>query len=230
MILELKILNPEPEVIGNMTRRKKFMTLAKPPKGATDPEPRDEQSEPEVHDENIEMEVTPALPSDPAELQKQLTEKTEEAEENYARLLRLAADMENLRKRQEKERADVLLYANENLIKELLPVVDNLERALDHGRQSEAPEAMLEGIDLVYQGFLKVLAKFGVTPLESVGHQFDPAFHNAVMQEETTEVPDSNVTKELQKGYLMNQRLLRPAMVVVAKNPQNENTTSGQTE
>ena len=134
------------------------MTLAKPPKGATDPEPRDEQSEPEVHDENIEMEVTPALPSDPAELRKQLAEKTEEAEENYARLLRLAADMENLRKRQEKERADLLLYANENLIKELLPVVDNLERALDHGRQSEAPEAMLEGIDLVYQGFLKVLA------------------------------------------------------------------------
>ena len=202
------------------------MTLAKPPKGATDPEPRDEQSEPEVHDENIEMEVTPALPSDPAELRKQLAEKTEEAEENYARLLRLAADMENLRKRQEKERADLLLYANENLIKELLPVVDNLERALDHGRQSEAPEAMLEGIDLVYQGFLKVLAKFGVTPLESVGQQFDPAFHNAVMQEETAEVPDCNVTKELQKGYLMNQRLLRPAMVVVARNPQNENTTS----
>jgi molecular chaperone GrpE len=206
------------------------MTLARPPKGAPGPKPRDEQSEPEVHDENIEMEETPALPSDPAELQKQLAAKTEEAEENYARLLRLAADMENLRKRQEKERADVLLYANENLIKELLPVVDNLERALEHGRQSEAPEAMLEGIDLVYQGFLKALAKFGVTPLESVGQQFDPTFHNAVMQEETTAVPDCNVTQELQKGYLMNQRLLRPAMVVVAKNPQNENNTSSQTE
>ena len=138
------------------------------------------------------------------------------------RLLRLAADMENLKKRQEKERADLLLYANENLIKELLPVVDNLERALEHGRQSEAPEALLEGIDLVYQGFLKALAKFGVTPLDSVGQQFDPAFHNAVMQEETTEVPDCTVAKELQKGYLMNQRLLRPAMVVVARNPQEK--------
>jgi len=192
------------------------MTLTKSPQGSQDPEVREDQTTPQE---------TPALPSDPAELQKQLLEKTQEAEENYIRLLRLAADMENLKKRQEKERADLLLFANENLIKELLPVVDNLERALDHGRQTEAPEAMLEGIDLVYQGFLKALGRFGVSPLESMGQQFDPAFHNAVMQEETTEFPDCTVIKELQKGYLLNQRLLRPAMVVVARNPQNENTS-----
>jgi molecular chaperone GrpE len=202
------------------------MTVTKPPKGSADPRTREDESV-EVQAEMPES-AAPTLSTDPAELQKQLTEKTQEAEDNYARLLRLAADMENLKKRQDKERADLLLYANENLIKELLPVVDNLERALEHGRQAEAPEAWLEGIDLVYQGFLKALAKFGVTPLESVGQQFDPVFHNAVMQEETTEVPDCNVTKELQKGYLMNQRLLRPAMVVVARNPQN-NDTSCQT-
>jgi len=193
------------------------MSVSKSPhKGSPDPEAHEDQTEPQE---------APEIPGDPEELQRQLLEKTQEAEENYARLVRLAADMENLKKRQEKERADLLLYANENLIKELLPVVDNLERALEHGRQSEAPEAMLEGIDLVYQGFLKALAKFGVTPLESVGQQFDPAFHNAVMQEETAEVPDCTITKELQKGYLMNQRLLRPAMVVVARNSQNENTS-----
>jgi molecular chaperone GrpE len=178
--------------------------------------------------EGQEKETAPeevAMPSEPEELQKQLLEKTREAEESYARLIRLAADMENLKKRQDKERSDLLLYANENLIKELLPVVDNLERALEHGRQAEAPEAMLEGIDLVYQGFLKALARFGVTPLESVGQQFDPAFHDAVMQEETTEFPDCKVIKELQKGYLLNQRLLRPAMVVVARNTQNANTS-----
>jgi molecular chaperone GrpE len=169
--------------------------------------------------------VAPEISGDPGELQKQLLEKTKEAEETYARLIRLAADMENLKKRQEKERADLLLYANENLIKELLPVVDNLERALDHGRQAEAPEALLAGIDMVYQGFLKALGRFGVTSLESVGQQFDPAFHNAVMQEETTELPDCSVIKELQKGYLLNQRLLRPAMVVVARHSQNENTS-----
>jgi molecular chaperone GrpE len=187
-----------------------------PHQGSPDPAAREDQTEPQEAQE---------LASDPEGLQKQLQEKTQEAEENYARLVRLAADMENLKKRQGKERAEVLLYANENLVKELLPVVDNLERALEHGRQSETPEAWLQGIDLVYQGFLKALAKFGVTPLESVGQQFDPAFHNAVMQEETTEVPDCIITKELQKGYLMNQRLLRPAMVVVARNPQNENTS-----
>lgn len=192
------------------------MTLTKPPKGSPDPAAPEDQTDPQE---------ASALLSDPAELQKQLLEKTKEAEENYARLLRLAADMENIKKRQGKERADLLLFANENLIKELLPVVDNLERALDHGRQAEAPEALLEGIDLVYQGFLKALARFGVTPLESVGQPFDPAFHNAVMQEETTDFPDCGVIKELQKGYLMNQRLLRPAMVVVARNPQNKNTS-----
>jgi molecular chaperone GrpE len=204
-----------------MTRRKGFMNLSKSPQGPQEPPAQEDQAAPEV---------SPEMTSDPAELQKQCQEKTKEAEENYARLLRLAADMENLKKRQERERADLLLFANENLIKELLPVVDNLERALEHGRQSEAPEALLEGIDLVYQGFLKTLGRFGVTPLESVGRQFDPAFHNAVMQEEAPEVPDCSVIKELQKGYLLNQRLLRPAMVVVARNTQNTANTSCQTD
>jgi len=160
-----------------------------------------------------------------AELRQKLEEKTKEAEENYARLLRLAADMENLKKRQERERAELLQFANENLVKELLPVVDNLERALDHGRQQKAPKALLEGIEMVHQGFLKALDRFGVTAHESLGQQFDPAFHNAMMQEEAPDVPDGRVIKELQKGYLMHQRLLRPAMVVVART-KNETTSS----
>lgn len=164
-----------------------------------------------------------------AELRRKLEEKTKEAEGNYARLLRLAADMENLKKRQERERAELLQFANENLVKELLPVVDNLERALEHGRQLEAPPALLEGIEMVHQAFLKALDRFGVTAHDSLGQPFDPAFHNAMMQEEAPEVPDGSVIKELQKGYLMHQRLLRPAMVVVARNTQNE-TTSGQND
>jgi molecular chaperone GrpE len=163
---------------------------------------------------------TPAQPQEVAGLEKALKEKTREAEENYERLLRLAAEMENLKKRQERERADLLQFANENLIKELLPVVDNLELALDHGRQLEAPAPLLEGLELVQQGFLKALAKFGVTPLKAVGQTFDPAFHNAVMQEEAPEIPDRTVLKELQKGYLLQNRLIRPAMVVVARNPE----------
>ena len=160
-----------------------------------------------------------------ADLPTQLAAKTREAEEYYDRLLRLAAEMENLKKRLEREKADLLRFANENLIKELLPVVDNLERALEHGRELKAPPPLLEGVELVHQGFLAVLAKFGVTPLVSVGQAFDPAFHNAVMQEEAPEIPDGSVIKELQKGYLMHQRLLRPAMVVVARNTQNTENT-----
>ena len=165
-----------------------------------------------------EAAAAPTPPADMAQLQQQLEEKTKEAQDNYARALRLAADMENLKKRLEREKADLLQFGNENLIKELLPVVDNLELALEHGRQTETPAAFLEGIELVHQGFLKALARFGVTPLVTVGQPFDPVYHNAVMQEAAPEVPDCSVLKELQKGYLLHNRLLRPAMVVVARN------------
>jgi len=192
-------------------------------KGSPDPSSQEEKTAAGVSPQS------PESSGELAELRQTLEEKTKEAEENYARLLRLAADMENLKKRQERERADLLQFANENLVKELLPVVDNLERALDHGRQLEAPKALLEGIEMVHHAFLKALDRFGVTAHDSLGQQFDPAFHNAMMQEEAPDVPDGSVIKELQKGYLIHQRLLRPAMVVVARTTQNE-TTSDQND
>ncbi|MFW6123436.1 MAG: nucleotide exchange factor GrpE [Thermodesulfobacteriota bacterium] len=158
------------------------------------------------------------LPSDPEELKKLLVQKSQEAKENYDRLLRLAAEVDNLKKRQEREISEVRQFANENLIKELLPVLDNLERALEHGRQNEAPEALMEGLELVHQDFLKVLGRFGITPIDSVGERFNPVFHHAVMEEESPEVEDQTVTNELQRGYLLQNRLLRPAMVVVSRN------------
>ena len=198
------------------------MTLSKKSARNSDAEPQTQE------DQGLSAEALD-LPTDPAELRRQLLEKTKEAEDNYSRLLRMAADLENLKKRQERDRAELHQFANENLLKELLPVVDNLERALDHGREMQTPPGFLEGIELVYQGFLKVLERFGVTPLKSIGQQFDPTFHNAVMQEETREVPDCSIVKELQRGYLLHQRLLRPAMVVVARNPQNTETTQTDT-
>jgi molecular chaperone GrpE len=166
-------------------------------------------------EEAAKPEAPPAL-----EVQEALeqAEKPTEAQENYERFLRCVAEMENLKKRLEREKTDLLQFANENLIKELLPIVDNLERALEHGRQLDAPGPLMEGLDLVHQGFLKALTRFGVTPIECVGQPFNPAFHNAVMQEENTDVPDCTILKELQKGYLLQSRLLRPAMVAVAKN------------
>jgi molecular chaperone GrpE len=170
--------------------------------------------------EGAETTAAPAeeLPTDTEELQIRLAEKTKEAQENYDRFLRLAAELENIKKRQEREISELRQFANENLLKELLPVLDNLERALEHGRQSEAPEALVEGLDLVNQDFLKVLGRFGVTPINSVGERFDPAYHHAVMEEEAPEVEDQTVLKELQKGYFLQNRLLRPAMVVVSRN------------
>ena len=158
------------------------------------------------------------FPTDIEELQNLLAQKTQEAEENYDRYLRLAAELDNLKKRQERELTEVRQFANDKLLKELVPVLDNLERALEHGRQSAAPEALMNGLDLVSQDFLKVLGRFGVTPINCVGERFDPAYHHAVMEEEAAEMEDQTVLKELQKGYLLQNRLLRPAMVVVARN------------
>lgn len=152
------------------------------------------------------------------DLESLLAQKTQEAQEYYDRLLRLAAELENVRKRQEREMAEWRQYANEGLIKELLPVLDNLERAMEHGRQAGAPEALMEGLDLVRQDFLKVLSRFGVTPVESLGEPFNPAYHHAVMEEDAPELEDKTVLRELQKGYLLQNRLLRPAMVVVSRN------------
>lgn len=153
------------------------------------------------------------------EILRQLEDKTQEAQDNYDRYLRLAAELDNLKKRQEKERTELAQFANESLIKELLPVVDNLERALEHGREQDAPPALMEGVEIVLKGFLQALAKFGVTPITALGEKFDPTYHNAVMQQEDQEAEDQTIVQELQKGYLMRHRLLRPAMVVVARNP-----------
>ena len=168
-----------------------------------------------------------AAPGEAVDLESQLAAKQKEVAEYHDRLLRLAAEMENLKKRQEKERAELLRFANESLIKELLPVVDHLELAMEHGRQQDTSPSFLEGLELVHQGFLKALGRFGVTPLDSVGQNFDPVYHHAVMEAADPDAQEGQVIKEMQKGYLYHQRLLRPAMVVVASNSPK---TSSQTD
>jgi molecular chaperone GrpE len=174
--------------------------------------------------ETPEMESAVMEECDPESLVRQLGEKireNDELKEKNNQLLRHVADVENFKKRLEKERADLRDFANESLLKDLLPVIDNLELALNHGRQQEAGSALLEGVENVLKGFLQAITKFGVTPIQSLGEKFDPAFHNAVMQQEDDSVEDQTVIQELQKGYLLKNRLLRPAMVVVARNPRS---------
>jgi molecular chaperone GrpE len=174
--------------------------------------------------ESPEMESAVLEECDPEALVRQLAEKereNQELKEKNEHLLRHVADMENFKKRLEKERVELRDFANESLIKELLPVVDNLELALSHGQDSGS--ALLEGIENVLKGFLQAITKFGVTPIQALGEKFDPAFHNAVMQQEDDSVEDQTIIQELQKGYLLKNRLLRPATVVVARNPQAQN-------
>ncbi len=147
-------------------------------------------------------------------------EKAEaEAKEAYDRFLRASAELENYKKRTQKEMADFRKYANASLLKELLGVVDNLERAIESSSGSKEDGQLSVGLDLTIKELLKIFKTFHVSPIESLGEPFDPGYHQAMMQQETAEQPENVVLNELQKGYMIHDRLLRPAMVVVSTSP-----------
>jgi len=152
------------------------------------------------------------------DLEAQLEAKEQEAKENYDRLLRVSAEFENYKKRTSRELEEFRKYANQSLIKELLSVVDNLELAMNSTNGHKTiDQGLLQGLDMTHTEILKVFEKFNVKPIEAKGQIFDPTFHEAVMQEETDEFDENTVINELQKGYLIHDRLLRPSMVVVAR-------------
>lgn len=161
---------------------------------------------------------------DPAErisqLEEALAAKEAEAASNWDKYLRERADLENYRRRVQKEKEELQKYGNECLLLEILPVMDNMERALDHASE-ESLSAVIEGISLTRSMLLSVLKKFGVEPVESKGAPFDPAFHQAMCRVESAEAPPNTVIEEFQKGYMLNDRLLRPAMVSVAAPPKS---------
>ena len=151
------------------------------------------------------------------EIQGELETAKLEAKENYDRFLRVTAEFENYKKRSTREMDDFRKYANQSLIMEMLAVVDNLERALNSSNGNNSiDKCMADGVNLTLKEILKIFEKFNVKAIESVGQPFDPNFHQAMMQEETDNYPEKTVITELQKGYMIHDRLLRPAMVVVA--------------
>jgi molecular chaperone GrpE len=156
------------------------------------------------------------------ELKKKLEEKEKEAKENYDRLLRTAADFENYKKRAAKEKEDWTKFANEDLIRTILPFIDNLERAVNHAQKVVDTGFLIEGVRLTIQQLLQTLSKFGLSSFESVGKPFDPAMHEAMLVVETNTLEPNQVVEEFQKGYLLNDRLLRPATVSVSKAPEKE--------
>jgi molecular chaperone GrpE len=152
-------------------------------------------------------------------LREALEAKTREVEEHRDRYLRAAAEFDNARKRAAREREEYTRYANESLLRELLPVLDNFERALQAARGEPAAAAVAAGVELIQRELLRVLEKFGVTSFTSVGQPFDPERHEAIGRVPAQGRPEGTVADETARGYLLNGRVLRPAMVTVASSP-----------
>jgi len=152
-----------------------------------------------------------------ASLQDALDAKIREVEELQNRNLRLMAEFDNARKRAAREREDYARFANESLLRELLPVLDNFDRALQAAKGEPGSGAVTAGIELIQRELVRVLEKFGAVPFQSVGQSFDPERHEAVARVATTDQPEMTVVAETARGYLLNGRVLRPALVTVAK-------------
>jgi len=138
-----------------------------------------------------------------------------QAEENQNRMLRAMADMDNLRRRVRKEQEDQAKYASQKIVEELLPILDNFERALAADKESMTVESLLTGVDMVYRQMVQVFQKEGLSAIEAQGQSFDPHFHQAVMQTQDPNFESGIVVGELQKGYMFKDRVVRPAMVQV---------------
>jgi len=183
--------------------------------------------------DEAEIELEEAFDSETADgatLLAKYRELEDELSETQERVLRTAADAENFKKRLQREKEEQTRYANESLMRELLPVIDNLERALEHSEAGADQGGLLEGLNMTLKGFLDTLTRFGCTPVETAGKPFDPNFHEAVSQEESADHEPNTVLRELQKGYMLKERLLRPAMVLVSKRTsQQDNATREQT-
>lgn len=161
-----------------------------------------------------------AAPPTPAELDE-LRAKAAKADEHWDRLLRQAADFENFKKRAARDRQDALRYANEGLLAKLVPVLDNFEMAMAaaNGAQAGSAEALKTGVSMIHGQFKAALTEAGLEELDAAGKPFDPNWQEAVSHQESATVPDGQVLQQLRKGYRFRDRLLRPATVVVAKQP-----------
>jgi len=164
-------------------------------------------------DEELEIE-------DEADDESSLAEQLEKAKQDY---LYLAADFENFRKNAIKERSELVKFGNERLLRDLLDVVDNLERALAADTGKESKESLSSGVQMIHSELQSLLQRYGVTAMDSLGKPFDPNTHEALSSEPTNKIPPGHITQVFKKAYKYHDRLLRPAQVVVASElPQQE--------
>lgn len=171
-----------------------------------DAEPAEEAGDTEAAEENAgEADET-------EEAEEQASQQKEEDEALNTKYLRLMADFQNYKRRTEKEKGDIYAYANEKIVTELLTVMDNFERALMH---ESADESFAEGMRMIFKQLTGVLEKAGLEEINALGEDFDPNFHNAVMMEDNADYESGKVTEVMQKGYLLNKKVIRPSMVKV---------------
>jgi molecular chaperone GrpE len=175
------------------------------------------QEAPDQDPSGQRQEAEHADPGPAPQSQDQL-DQSQELEEARARHLRLAADFENFRKRVRQEQLETIQHAAATLAERLLPVLDDAQRALDHVPEG-TDEGWLRGVRLTFQHLEEALAAVGVEPIEAVGQPFDPKLHEAIGSEESDQYPDDTVLMELRRGYRMHERVLRPALVKVSRQP-----------
>ena len=156
------------------------------------------------------------------ELEDELAKAREEARQSQDRWLRERADLENVKRRAERERTETIRFANERLLRDILPAVDNLARAVAHARGGGDGPPLIDGVELVLKGLLDTLERHGVSRIETQGARFDPTHHEAMAHVESAAHEPNTVVAEHQSGYRLNDRLLRPALVSVAKAPASE--------
>ena len=162
------------------------------------------------------------------EVDQALAAKTEEVKAFQDKYLRLAAEFENFKRLSQRDQREYIRFANESLLKELLPIVDNLERAIKSAKENPGSDGLIQGVELILKQCLETLAKFGVRPVKSIGEAFDPSRHQAVAHVESEDASGKIVVEEYQKGYLLHDRILRAAMVTVADVPKPADREGGK--
>jgi len=151
----------------------------------------------------------------------ELKAQAAKAKESYEQLLRTTADFDNYRKRAARERQEAVKFANESLLQKLIPALDNFDMAIAAatGAKEGAAQSLQTGVNMILSQLRNTLMEAGLEEIDATGQPFDPNFHEAVSQQETSEIPDGHVFQQLRKGYRLRDRLLRPATVIVAKKP-----------
>ena len=178
---------------------------------------KDQPSERDTEGDKEKSEI-PLEKMTKGQLLNRVNEIQETADKNFDLYVRSQAEIDNLKKRFQKEKAELYKFSNESLIKKLLSVGDNLEKAISHSKDDNSLDALREGVELTLKGLMDTLEREGLGSVKALGEPFDPNFHQAVSELQDNSAKPGTVIQELQKGYTLNQRLIRPTMVIVSKN------------